>query len=100
MCRTILMSIGKAVGHVHKEKASIVLHCSDGWDRTSQCCSLTSLCLDSYYRTVVGFEVLIEKDWLSFGHKFQHRYGHGDLKYSDQRSSPVFPQFLFCVCTS
>ncbi|XP_070265558.1 phosphatidylinositol-3,5-bisphosphate 3-phosphatase MTMR6 isoform X4 [Myotis yumanensis] len=77
------------------ENASVLVHCSDGWDRTSQVCSLGSLLLDSYYRTVKGFMVLIEKDWISFGHKFSERCGH--LDGDPKEVSPVFTQFLECV---
>ncbi|XP_061290921.1 myotubularin-related protein 6 isoform X2 [Bos javanicus] len=77
------------------ERASVLVHCSDGWDRTSQVCSLGSLLLDPYYRTIRGFMVLIEKDWISFGHKFSERCGH--LDGDPKEVSPVFTQFLECV---
>ncbi|XP_074012974.1 phosphatidylinositol-3,5-bisphosphate 3-phosphatase MTMR6 isoform X5 [Numenius arquata] len=77
------------------ESASVLVHCSDGWDRTSQVCSLGALLLDSYYRTIKGFMVLIEKDWISFGHKFSDRCGQ--LDGDPKEISPVFTQFLECV---
>merc|ERR1719433_2195085 len=73
----------------------VVVHCSDGWDRTSQTCALACLMLDGYYRTVQGFQALIEKDWLAFGHKFQDRCGHVISDSNEQ--SPIFLQFLDAV---
>jgi len=53
--------------------------------------------LDSYYRTLNGFIVLIEKEWLSFGHKFGQRIGHGEDKHNDPDRSPIFVQWIDCV---
>ncbi|CAG8442059.1 8042_t:CDS:2 [Ambispora leptoticha] len=109
------------IKNIHVNSSHVLIHCSDGWDRTAQLTSISELCLDPYYRTLRGFEVLIEKDWLSFGHKFSDRSGHlsneryfitsstnaannafnsmqNKLKQSHVREiSPVFHQFLDCV---
>eukprot|EP00057_Strongylocentrotus_purpuratus_P023385 XP_011677859.1 PREDICTED: myotubularin-related protein 8 [Strongylocentrotus purpuratus] len=84
--------IAKAIAD---EGLSVLVHCSDGWDRTAQTCSLASIILDPYYRTIQGFQVLIEKEWLAFGHKFLHRCGL--LAYDPREVSPVFTQFIECT---
>lgn len=65
--------IARQVGLRHSH---VLIHCSDGWDRTGQLSALSQICLDPYYRTMEGFMVLVEKDWLSFGHMFRYRSGH------------------------
>lgn len=113
--------------NVHVANSHVLVHCSDGWDRTAQLSAIAQLCLDPFYRTTKGFAILIEKDWLSFGHKFAHRAGHlvpdrtsfvalhGDSMSTQatilasvqknlvfasaafKETSPVFHQFLDCV---
>ncbi len=67
--QTIARQVGVSAAHV-------LIHCSDGWDRTSQLSALSQIMLDPYFRTIDGFIILVEKDWLSFGHMFQQRTGH------------------------
>eukprot|EP01103_Thecamoeba_quadrilineata_P007129 TRINITY_DN1690_c0_g1_i3.p1 TRINITY_DN1690_c0_g1~~TRINITY_DN1690_c0_g1_i3.p1 ORF type:complete len:689 (-),score=109.67 TRINITY_DN1690_c0_g1_i3:128-2194(-) len=73
---------------------AVIVHCSDGWDRTAQIVSLAEILLDPHYRTMHGFQELIDKEWLSFGHKFSHRVGPSK---HDKERSPVFLQFVDSV---
>lgn len=92
----ILESAVEIVRLVKEQKSSVLIHCSDGWDRTAQLTSLAQLMMDPYYRTMQGFQVLIEKEWCSFGHKFRDRTGHG-LSNASSEISPVFLQWIDCV---
>ncbi|KAI0988650.1 hypothetical protein GJ496_001822 [Pomphorhynchus laevis] len=87
----------KIASSVSYQNISVVVHCSDGWDRTSQLTSLSMMMLDGYYRTIEGFMVLIEKEWSSFGHKFALRIGHGEDHFGDNERSPIFVQFIDAV---
>lgn len=83
---------------LHEDGASVLVHCSDGWDRTPQLVALAQLILDPYYRSIRGFAALVEKEWCSFGHKFADRIGVGkDITDQPNERSPVMLQFLDCV---
>uniref|UniRef100_A0A8C9ZT32 Myotubularin related protein 1a n=1 Tax=Sander lucioperca TaxID=283035 RepID=A0A8C9ZT32_SANLU len=95
--RLLLAGAAKIADKLESGKTSVVIHCSDGWDRTAQLSSLAMLMLDSHYRTLRGFQVLVEKEWISFGHKFAARVGHGDENHANSERSPLFVQFIDCV---
>uniref|UniRef100_A0A671KH84 Phosphatidylinositol-3,5-bisphosphate 3-phosphatase MTMR2 n=1 Tax=Sinocyclocheilus anshuiensis TaxID=1608454 RepID=A0A671KH84_9TELE len=95
--KLILAGALRIADKVESGKTSVVVHCSDGWDRTPQLTSLALIMLDSHYRTIRGFQILLEKEWLSFGHRFQQRVGHGDRNHTDADRSPIFLQFIDCV---
>ncbi|KAK7343919.1 hypothetical protein VNO77_13045 [Canavalia gladiata] len=97
--QNVLAGAAWIAARVDMEKASVLVHCSDGWDRTSQLVSLANLLLDPYYRTFTGFQALVEKDWLAFGHPFSDRLGmpsvsgNGNMPFelSRQSSTGNFP---------
>uniref|UniRef100_A0A9J8A5H4 phosphatidylinositol-3,5-bisphosphate 3-phosphatase n=1 Tax=Cyprinus carpio carpio TaxID=630221 RepID=A0A9J8A5H4_CYPCA len=68
--RLLLAGAVRIADRLESGKTSVVVHCSDGWDRTAQLTSLAMLMLDAHYRSLRGFQVLLEKEWLSFGHRF------------------------------
>ena len=77
------------------ENNNVLIHCSDGWDRTAQLCSMSQILLDKYYRTIDGFICLIEKDWMSFGHQFRYRNRfYSPIDSHKNEFSPIFLQWL------
>ncbi|CAH0486882.1 unnamed protein product [Peronospora farinosa] len=89
---SILQGATEVATHLERGDA-VLVHCSDGWDRTAQLSALAQIMLDPYYRTLEGFAQLCEKDWCSYGHNFQRRCSHPT---SDQ-TSPIFLQFIDAV---
>ena len=74
---------------------SVLIHCSDGWDRCSQLTAFSQLLIDPYFRTIKGYMTLIEKDFLSFGHQFRLRNGYySKEEKSENQTSPILLQFL------
>lgn len=93
----LLRAAVKATTALQMEGRPVIVHCSDGWDRTPQIVSLAELLLDPYYRTLEGFQVLVEKEWLDFGHKMADRCGQGLGCADANERSPIFLQWLDCV---
>ena len=95
--KTILAASTLIIKCISQYSASCLVHCSDGWDRTSQVVSLAMLCMDPYYRTISGFCILIEKEWCRAGHMFATRHGHGSKNYGEDSRAPIFLQWIDCV---
>ena len=48
----LILSGAKSMVKSMQQGTNVVVHCSDGWDRTTQLSALTQLLLDPYYRTL------------------------------------------------
>eukprot|EP00002_Diphylleia_rotans_P013935 TRINITY_DN2714_c0_g1_i12.p1 TRINITY_DN2714_c0_g1~~TRINITY_DN2714_c0_g1_i12.p1 ORF type:complete len:1010 (-),score=157.29 TRINITY_DN2714_c0_g1_i12:251-3280(-) len=48
----------------------VLLSCYRGYDSSSMASSLAQILLDPFYRTFQGFQVLVEKEWVSMGYPF------------------------------
>ncbi|CAH4021031.1 myotubularin-related protein 10-B [Pieris brassicae] len=87
------------------DNVTVVLQEGDGVDYCAVVSCITQLLLDPHFRTLSGFQSLIQKEWLALGHPFCDRFGlprpgttKEDMdKSPPSQSAPVFLLFLDCV---
>lgn len=94
--QTIMRISSAIIDLIDLQGSSVMLCLDDDMDLIPQIVSIAELCLDPYYRTFEGFRVLIEKEWLAFGHRFSHRCNHTAASIGSG-FAPLFLQFLDIV---
>ncbi|XP_069481016.1 myotubularin-related protein 10 [Ambystoma mexicanum] len=92
--RTFLKHSAELVCIMENKHLSVILQEEEGRDLSCIVASLIQVMLDPYFRTIVGFQSLVQKEWVMAGYPFLDRCNH--LKRSD-KESPLFVLFLDCM---
>lgn len=93
--RMFLKLSAEVVYNLEGKNVSVVLLEEEDRDLTCVVSSLVQLMLDPHYRSLIGFQSLVQKEWVMAGHRFLDRCNH--LKKNDNKESPLFTLFLDCV---
>lgn len=75
---------------------TVVLRENNGRDMCCVISSLVQIILDPYFRTIDGFQSLIQKEWVALEHPFADRLGHV-VRTDGEEESPILLLFLDCV---
>lgn len=89
LCKAI-----EAAGAI-QEDLTVVLQEGDGRDMCCIVASLLQVLLDPHWRSLRGFQTLIQKEWVALGHPFCTRLAH--VFSVESKQSPEFLAFLDCM---
>ncbi|CAG0878928.1 unnamed protein product [Darwinula stevensoni] len=78
-----------------RNHSSVILVDPTGRDMVCVISSLTQVLIESRFRTRIGFQSLIQKEWIALAHPFPARLGL--LRDELPNKSPLFLLFLDCV---
>lgn len=93
--RAFLKHSAEMVYHLEGGNSSVILQEEEDRDLNCVVSALMQLMLDPRYRSLIGFQSLVQKEWVMAGHRFLDRCNH--LKKNDKEESPLFLLFLDCV---
>ncbi|TRZ02283.1 hypothetical protein DNTS_003178 [Danionella cerebrum] len=94
--RQCLQKSIEVVECLEKDNTNVLITEEEGTDLCCVISSLSQIMLDPYYRTLLGFQSLVQKEWVAGCHAFLDRSNHLHQKDKDCHS-PVFLLFLECV---
>ncbi|XP_053405265.1 myotubularin-related protein 10-B-like isoform X2 [Mercenaria mercenaria] len=83
--------------YIVTNKRTVVIQEQSGCDLSCLVSSVVQILLDPYYRTQLGFEALIQKEWVRMGHPFQRNLGLVGQNESELEQVPIFLLYLDCV---
>uniref|UniRef100_A0A8C7C2Z6 Myotubularin-related protein 12 n=1 Tax=Oncorhynchus kisutch TaxID=8019 RepID=A0A8C7C2Z6_ONCKI len=86
--RQCLQKAVEVVESLEKENTNVLIMEEGGSDLCCVVSSLVQLMLDPYYRTLLGFQSLVQKEWVAGGHAFLDRSNHLHLKDKVEAESP------------
>ncbi|XP_059485322.1 myotubularin-related protein 10-B isoform X2 [Neocloeon triangulifer] len=86
------LSIAQQAAQILASGATVVLQEGEGRDASTIVSSLVQLLCNPSTRSIVGFQSLIQKEWVALGHPFCSRLG-----LIAESESPMFLLFLDCV---
>ncbi|XP_029316251.1 myotubularin-related protein 10 isoform X2 [Cottoperca gobio] len=93
--RAFLKLSAEMVFQLDGKNVSVILQEEEDRDLNCVVSSLVQLMLDPHYRSLIGFQCLVQKEWVMAGHRFLDRCNH--LKKNDKEESALFMLFLDCV---
>ena len=108
-----LRMAGRVVEAMSHHQVSVVLQESESRDTSAVISCLAQLVMDPHFRTINGFQSLVQKEWISLAHPFTKRLGRmttpAELQAAaasadsngssagQSQQSPLFQLFLDCV---
>ncbi|RXM30071.1 Myotubularin-related protein 10 [Acipenser ruthenus] len=93
--RSFLKHSAELVYMLDGKHVSVILQEEEDRDLNCVISSLVQVMLDPHFRSIAGFQSLVQKEWVMAGYRFLDRCNH--LKRSDKVESPLFLLFLDCV---
>ncbi|MGH0166422.1 UNVERIFIED_CONTAM: hypothetical protein FKN15_050858 [Acipenser sinensis] len=93
--RSFLKHSAELVYMLDGKHVSVILQEEEDRDLNCVISSLVQVMLDPHFRSIAGFQSLVQKEWVMAGYRFLDRCNH--LKKSDKVESPLFLLFLDCV---